>query len=289
MNAIEPAALDTGLARVHALSHTRIDSPMLGPDAGFSQRMAWLIEEIARQVTRTRKRFPGGTCMSIICTTTLSKMLTGWDRQAQGLFDQLEARTGLRPAALVQAYQCAGWGFAMRFAVRHTAERRLLLSIVDADLHEMMGAGYEAAIDKIGFGVTTVALELAPELPTLRCEGPFPNHGFTELLHAVCHLHEKHGPTPTFLPFLQEGLAAIAQRCVGEPLARNRHAVYGHTFGADPWIGLSEWLQTERPADEREVTLGAFAFDGYFTVGNFQVGPHTAVELRTDALHGSSK
>ena len=130
--------------------------------------------------------------------------------------------------------------------------------------------------------VEEFTLELPAGTQVPLCAGPAPNHGFTDLLHAVRAHQKRSGPQPLFMPFLPEGLAGIARRTLGDTLGPNRHAHYGHSFGSDPWIGLAEWLRTRPPAADQPVTLGAFAYDGYYTVGSVCVGPWTQVELRAD-------
>jgi hypothetical protein len=281
----DPAAGGAGappLPRVLHLASRRIVRPLLGDGAAFQDRLDWLTGEIGDQLAGALAQPADTPPLNLMCTTTLTKMISGWEGNARRLFDRVQARAGLRPAGLLEGYQCAGWGYALRFAATQTRRRRLVLSIVDADLHDIMGPGYEDAVGAIGFGITTVALDLAgtPQLPL--CAGPAPNHGFTDLLHAVRAHHRHTGPRPTFMPFLPDGLAAIARRTLGETLGPNRHGHYGHTFGSDPWIGLAEWLRAQPPAADQPVTLGAFAYDGYYTVGSVCVGPWTQVDLRAD-------
>jgi hypothetical protein len=308
--------MNTPLPRVQSLCSRRIVAPLLGQDASFQDRLDWLAGEIGDQLAEAHgplSRISGrgrgvralqgqqdgtapspqpspadagegasGGALALLCTTTLSKRVSGCGSTMRRLFDRLQARSGLRPAGLLEGYQCAGWGYALRFAATHTRRRRLLLSIVDADLHDIMGTGYEDAVGAIGFGVTTVALELPAGTQVPLCAGPFPNHGFTDLLHAVRAHQKRSGPQPLFMPFLPDGLAGIARRMLGESLGPNHHAHYGHSFGSDPWIGLAEWLRAQPPAADQPVTLGAFAYDGYYTVGSVCVGPWTQVELRAD-------
>lgn len=280
----DAAGIPGSVPRVLHLSSRRIAPRLLGDDASFKRRLEWLTEEIGDQLAAALRPPAGAQPLSLICTTTLSKMVTGWTRNARALLDRIEVRTGVRPAGVLEGYQCAGWGYAVRFVATQTNRRWLLLSIVDADLHDFMLRGYEDVIGAIGFGITTVSLDLTDGTRPSLCAGPAPNHGFTDLLHAVRAQHKRIGPLPTFMPFLPEGLAAIAKRVLGDSLGPNRHDCYGHTFGSDPWIGLAEWLQTHRPPGERQVTLGAFAYDGYYTTGSVSVGPWTRVDLHEDSV-----
>ncbi|MGJ7510352.1 hypothetical protein [Variovorax sp. GT1P44] len=271
---------DRPLVKLHAITHARVVGPLLGDEACFEDRLAWLRDEVGDQAVRVSVAMGGGSRMHLVCTSMLSKVVTGWDRYRQGFIDALTAQCGDRPAGLVQAYQCAGWGYAIRFAAQHTDCRWLTLTILDVDLHELFSREYEVNLGTIGCGVTTVGLELPSGLVPPDCDGPLPNHGFTDMLHALRARRRATGPVATFLPFMPEGLDGIARRSVGDCLAPNRHADYGHCFGADPWIGVLERLRAQPQAVPERVTLGSFAFSGYYAICDVQVGPWTSVELR---------
>jgi hypothetical protein len=268
------------MAKVHAIVHARSVAPLLGGEASFQDRLAWLRDEVGGQAARVGETANGGFRMHLICTSMLSKVVTGWDGHRENFFDAVTARCGARPAGLLQAYQCAGWGYAIRFAAQHTDCRWLTLTILDADLHELFSGEYEVNLGKVGYGVTTVALELPPGLVPPDCEGPLPNHGFTDMLHGLRTRRKATGPVATFLPFMPEALDGIARRSVGDRLAPNRHADYGHCFGADPWIGVIERLRAQPQTAPECVMLGSFAFSGYYAIASVQVGPWTWVELR---------
>lgn len=269
---------ELALVKVHAMMHARVVAPLLGVGASFEERVTWLRNEVGEQAARVRGGVSDDSCIHLISTSMLSKIATGWDAIRDGFVDAVAKRCGRSPSGFLQAYQCAGWGYAIRFAALHTDCRNLTLTILDADLHELFSGEYEATLGKIGYGVTTLALELPPGLMLPTCDGPLPNHGFTDMLHALRAHRKTTGPLATFLPFMPDGLDGIARRSVGGRLAPNRYADYGHCFGADPWIGLMERLRAQAPTDAECVTLGSFAFSGYYAIGSVQVGPWTRVE-----------
>lgn len=266
---------------VRAALHSRIRAPFGGHSSCAEQRMDWLADEVCAQLDEVRTTEPSAPWQHILCTTCLSPMLTGWPRHAESFTDRIEAGSGIRPMALLQAYQCAGWGYALRFAGQQAGAQRLAISIVDADIHEAVSSAYVAAIGRIGFGVTTLGIEIPTGATLPRCGGPLPNRAFNEFLHAVKISHRELGRVPTFIPFLPEGFAGVAERILGtQNLWPNRHDDYGHTFGADPWIGLVEWRQAQTSVQAQTVTLGAFAYHGYFTLCSFQVSASMHVALR---------
>ena len=287
------ACIDHALPRVHAIHHTNVDAPLLGVDASLDERADWIADEVCEQLGDVLPEHPDGQWQHVLCTTSLSTLLSGDRAFCSRLFDRIERERGVRPLALLQQYQCTGWGFGMRFAGGQAQARRLAMTVVDVDVHDAIARGFSDAIGRVGFGITTIALELAatPVLPD--CAGPFANRAFSDLAHAVRALHKRSGRQRTFMPFLPEGLAELAQRLIGQDiLAPNRYERYGHCFGSDPWIGLIEWIGREAPEEETGATLGSFAYDGYYAAANVVVGPYTAVSLSrfgaADGIHCKS-
>jgi hypothetical protein len=273
---------------VHAVFHTRIEPPVCGRGATFAQRRDWLAEEAGALLARVRAVDPAADWITLNCTTCMSPMLTGRPAQSDAFDAQVALRSGLRSAAWLQAYECTGWGFALRFAAAQGGARHVALAIVDADVHDAVASTFEDAIGAIGFGVTALAIEIPPGAAAPLCSGPHPNHGFSEFLHAIRARLRESGPRPTFLPFLPADFAQVAERLVGrETLAPNRHDRYGHTFGADPWIGLLEWFEATRPAALQRVTVGAFAYDGYFTCCDILVPPTLRTALRVERFESA--
>ncbi len=261
-------------AQVLGIVHRRVERPLAGASASTSGRIDWLVDEACRQAAQVRAT-AAGDWLHLVCTTCLSIMVTGWAENARRLLAPLGA------VGLLQQYQCTGWGYALRFAQSRTRAPRLLLSIVDADIHDVVATGFEDAIGQIGYGVTTVGLALdAGRGVAPRCGGPFANKGFNELLRAIRDIHRQHGRTLTFMPFLADGLRQVGERLIGaDTLAPNHYARYAHAFGGDPWIGLAEWQLASPPPASTAVTLGAFAYDGYFTACNVAIGPSALVSL----------
>lgn len=278
MAAVQPGA---PLPRVLAALHKRIHPPLAGQGASFEVRVQWLVEEAARQLAELQAYAPGRRWLHMVCSTCLSPMLTGWEQHAQALAQAIETRCDLRPSALLLPYQCAGWGWALRYAGQLPGPQHVALSIIDADLHDVLQQSYEQEIGRVGFGVTTVAVVIPEHAQLPHCAGPFANRGFTDLMHAIKATRRTAGRLPTFLPFLPEGLAGMAERMIGnEGLWPNRHELYGHTFGADPWIGLMEWLRADPLRAPQPVLLGAFAYNGYITLAHFEATPNTHISLQ---------
>ncbi|KQP41147.1 hypothetical protein [Pseudorhodoferax sp. Leaf274] len=267
------------LPRIRSIAHRLLEPPFLEGAASIEARIDALGDHIGSLLAWTLQDCKAQACQHLICTSYLSMYLTGDARLCSRLFDRIETRGLPRPLGLIQPYQCTGWGYALRFIGRGGA-RRLAITIADVDLHDLQGCRSHPLIGISGFGVSCILVELeeGAELPS--CDGPYANSGFSEFLHAIRSQRRTYGCAPTFLPFLTPELRIVAERLLGkEDLGPDRHAVYGHCFGSDPWIGLLEWLQCGNKGKAHVVSLGAVAYDGYFTLGRMRVAPDVRLWL----------
>jgi hypothetical protein len=269
--------------RLSAAIHWRIEPPFAPAAPSDSARLGVLAECIGAQMRQIAPLIAGRDADLMLCSTYLSRYVTEKPGRCEEFLDEIAAATGRRPLDFLHIYECAGWGFALRFLAEHTDSRLAVLVIADIDVHDLTVFRDHPLIGRSGFCVTTLLLELPGDgQPTAFVDGPYPGSGFKEFLHAIRSLQAKSGRRPTFLPFLREDLGAMAERLVGrEVLGPNRFAEYGHCFGADPWIGVIEWMQREKPDGVRTVTAGALAYNGYFSLCAIDVSSATVVEFRT--------
>jgi hypothetical protein len=267
--------------RVHAILHWRIRPPFLPLEDALAVRIEALGRCIGAQVGRLKPLLEGEAVDYFICSTYLSSTVSANPRRVDILFDSIEASCGMRPSGLAQTYECVGWGYVLRFLNRHMRARRVLLSIVDVDLHNLGWYRYNPAIGFTGFGCTALILDLPNRPCDLIADGPYPNSAFREFIRAVRNRHARSGRSRTFIPFLTSELRQVAERMIGSDLLwPNRNAELGHCMGSDPWIGLIEWISQERPSAPEIVTAGAMAYSGYYTCAAVEADAATLTEFR---------
>jgi hypothetical protein len=259
--------------RVRAAAHWRVEPPF-APDLDVAAQIELAGRLCGTQVARSCAETDFAPQALVVVSTVMSHAIS-MDGAGQACFhDAVERACGLRPEGLLNAYMCTGWAFALRHYLRHTDVARLAIAIVDLDIHNLAWQRRHPVIGPSGFGVTTLLLQLPADrtsLPT--CAGPYANSAFNEFVLALKGHQARHGTRPTFIPFTLEGLAATARRLLGkDSLGPNLNDTLGHCFGADPWIGLAQWLGSGAPACDRGVLAGAIAFNGYFAFAPMQVG-----------------
>ena len=263
------------------IAHWRIECSLVPDAVRMSERLDTAANIVAAQAGMIAAKYAGADFQHIVCSTYLSQGFTAVPARTEAFGERVEAASGRPLTAICHTYECAGWGFALRFLSRHTKETCVLLSIVDLDLCELQWTEHHPLIGKSGFGITTLLLTLPKDWSASGlCAGPYPDSGFRQFIRAFRDYVPQPGQPPIFGPFLRDDLHMIAERLLGdEALSPNLHDRYGHCFGADPWIALVKWLQdNERPASA--VTLGSLAFNGYFSICSVEVREEMAVDFQ---------
>lgn len=272
-----------------AASHWRIGFP-------FAPRLACLTKSAdlfgrcvgaqARHVGTTTGIFPADYIVSSTVLSGLCPQSVCIDTMMGGI----EEGCGTRPLAMLRAYECSGWGFALRFLAEHTEARHVMITIVDVDLHRSSLLGGEEHWGRSGFGLTTLLLEL-PVCRTTRLTigrsdrraGTWGSdtRAFANLVHAVRQRRDAGKQAQIFVHFMAKHIRGALEKTVGtDCISPNRFNEYGHCFGADPWIGMIEWAQA-CPADAPvSVTAASLSNNGYYTLCDLTLTPQTYTELR---------
>jgi hypothetical protein len=283
-------AKGNGAVRLVAAIDWRIGFPFVPntplPDDAV-RALARCIGAQARAVERAAGSLPEDY---IVCTTNLTPLVIGDPALSARFLDGIGRACGLRPAAILAAYECAGWGYALRFYARHTEARRVLVTIVDVDLHNYSLLTSDMYWGRSGYGATTLLLDLPRDEALNVVTGWAPhtrtgwgNHirAFANLGHAIKIRQlagERHFVSAPFLP--PEVRQTLERIVASDRLFPNRLATYGHCFGSDPWIGVIEWLHANAPTGEEKVIVASLAHNGYHTMCDVVVSSATTIELK---------
>ncbi len=211
----------------------------------------------------------------------LSRVVVDVPERAALLLRAAAVSEAATPLALLSIYECAGWGYAIRFFEDFMTGPHLLVSIADADFHDLNKNLEDVRIGRLGFGLTTLLLSVSPRQgAAAEPAGPFPDGGLREFMRAL-RTRSESVDGPTFIPFLKPELRELAERLVGRhQLSPNLHDAYGHCFGSDPWIGIMDWVAESALQAPRDVLAGTIAINGYYAVCRVGVTPDTWFERR---------
>ena len=277
-------ALACGAHRTELLAvlHWNISPPFAQDNPELDAQAVVLGRCIASQIAAIVPSEAAGMVDLVLASTVVSGAFSGSQDIGRRLFDTIESGCGMCPIGHMHTYMCTGWGYALRWFSRHTDARLVMICIVDVDVHNMSYHRQHQHIGKLGFAITTLLVRLADDRQvTAETGGPYAESAFKEFIRAVRIHNARHTPAVTFIPFFGPGLSEIAAKVLdGGALGLNRHELYGHCFGSDPWIGLIEWVEANPLRAPVNVTAGAVALSGYYTVCDLGVSPRTLVGTR---------
>jgi hypothetical protein len=272
---------ETGIL-LNAAIYWRMNPPFALDAGSMAEQIVALARCIAAQIRSLAPIIGDQPTDYVLCTTMLTSAIGGIRPNAELFFDVIERECGIRPSAIVNTYMCVGWGYALRFFSKHSDARRVLMTIVDVDIHHLRWHTNPPLVGKSGFGVGTMLMTLPEDrADTAETGGPFPDSAFKDMVLALRSRYAKRGKSYTFGPFLTGEMGGMLLRVLGaDILAPNRNDRLGHCFGCDPWIGVIEYLQKNPLSAPQQVLLGAIAFNGYYVVCPMQLLPETHVDFR---------
>jgi len=273
-----------------AASHWRIGFPF-APEVSATDRATHLLGLCVGAQARHVARISGDDDVEqVVCSTVLSG-LCPQSVPGELLLAGVHAGRGRRSLALLQAYECSGWGFALRFFAKNLPMRRLLVSIVDADLHRSSIFATDEHWGRSGFGVTALMFSLPNDadlnLTIGRVERRPGTWGsdtraFASLVHAIRRHHADANQAMIFVHFMAAHIRQALERAVGtDRISPNRFAEYGHCFGADPWIGMIEWHRSRVLAATTSVTAASLSNNGYYTLCDLALTPTAKMEFKS--------
>lgn len=181
----------------------------------------------------------------------------------------------------VNVYECTNWAFLIREGLGRSritgSPRRLLLQIVDCDVHGIEAAWRTRTYGNARFGILDleielnadgqdpgIALDVAPLSVSMLKFGSRLRSVASSLGSAV---------SPPFFP--AETSSAFRRTLQGVDVLEDHHERFGHCFGADPWIGLGLAHQ----GDSARYVVGSLALNGYHAITTITVASDARLEV----------
>lgn len=275
---------------LRAASYWRYAAPCFGEGASLDQAVASLATGIADQVRALLDSADAGWQPSsfIVCSTIVSSMITERASPQAALFrQQLQQALPLQAPYIVNAYECASWGYVLRHCASVPGASRVLLCIADLDVHQFdhwtKAAIWRNLWGHTGFGITTLCLDLAPGAQdSLQLTAGSGANSIMDFAKSLKTLAARHPEAAICQPFFPDKTQEMFTKLSGPmALLPGLHAEYGHCFGSDPWIALIERrLRAEQPVRAMSAIVGSLAFNGYSAVAQVHVPADAVVDLQ---------
>lgn len=272
--------------KIRALAYQELAHPLLDPRADVATTFETIAERVAPAMNFAVQTVPENEREQIaehfLCSTIVNTCFTVGDIDWATVRRSFESRVSAAPETFINAYECASWGYALRYYFKQNPEARyVLVSVLDANIYNFEFWVWNHNWEHSGFGCTTVLLErtgeLTNELVTGAAMGGNPMMEFATALRRVIGAR-KH--CTLALPFFPENIRLMFDNILKafERLP-NDHPRWGHAFGNDPWIAIM--LDALKKGDGHTGTyLGAsLALNGYYCMTEVDVTPETRLLL----------
>jgi len=207
----------------------------------------------------------------VITSTILSPTLMGGSAPRQEFLSAVAARAPRPVDWMTHGYECAGWGFVLRYLREKAAgsgTRRVLLQIVDVDIHELSYWLANPNWGDSGFGICTLVLEIdASEGDALQLGTAAPANAMVQMGRRLRQFALERPGAPVALPFFRDASRRVLLKSI-EPARTHPdgYARFGHAFGSDPWISLLLHLRERGACASRTAIVNSLALNGYFAI-----------------------
>lgn len=219
----------------------------------------------------------------VLSSTILSPLLMDSSEYAELFRKTISQHAGRAVDWFTHAYECSGWGYVMRHVhAKAKAEgantRRLLLQIVDVDVHCFTYWRANGKWGNSGFGICTILIDVyTSDAPELIVGAATQANAMVQMGRALRDFRNTRESVPVAVPFFREPERKVLTKCIGDAqMQADGYLDFGHSFGSDPWISVL--LKATEP-DERSFDrsiINSLALNGYFSIAE--------VEFSKDAL-----
>lgn len=292
----------SGRLALHALAYRR---PRPGPHRGtdLDGGARHLADIAVDEATRSTDAM-ASVDEHVITSTVISPLLMDGGALSRAFVARVSAGLGRALDWMTCSYECAGWGFVLRDQCRWADEqgrsRRLLLQVLDIDIHRFGVWLHNPKWGASGFGIATLLLEIAPAATRAaachRLAGPpvhdsslpvevgaaAPAFALPQLARTLRDFCRTRPGIPVALPFFPDAQRQALVRALDVEVAPDGHPRFGHCFGSDPWISLLLRLAGPvGPATERFVA-SSLALNGYHATADVRLAPGARCRLEDD-------
>lgn len=251
-------------------TYTRFAHPLLATSAPLEQLSPALAKAIGQQVAHCLVDYSGpAPDRHFLCSTIMdlpfATQLIDWRELQQ----QMRRYTQVVPDTLVNAYECASWGYCLRQAL--TASQpvsHVMCTIVDLNLMDLSFWRYNKNWGASGFGIATLLFAIKPGAAKHLITGVANGTNYiAEFSIAIRNCLQDKTDCKLALPFFPEQMTQLLQRLLPQANALpDLHPQMGHCFGSDPWISLIRYAREARE-DQRFLATSA-ALNGYWALAD---------------------
>jgi hypothetical protein len=218
----------------------------------------------------------------ICCSTGISPAFDETETYNGAFRQGIAEASGVEPTMLVTGYECASWGYVLRYLQHSREARTILMVIMDVNLPYLSQFDYNPAWGKSGFGVAILRLRIEPDYSDhLLVSHTTSENGLFEFVRAVKSFADQHPRLRVALPFFPKATQPAVSRPFGARALPDLHDEYGHCFGSDPWLSIIRTRADSPGSVGPEVLAASFALAGYYCAARILLSPTLRTALDT--------
>ncbi|WP_444904496.1 hypothetical protein ACJJIU_06170 [Microbulbifer sp. CnH-101-E] len=256
---------------------TPIENITFAESGGLQEAFAQIGEIISEQSARVTEVIPEEVRAEInrhfLCSTMIELPFTTGAVNTDDL-NSLKNRPSIPVTSFVNTYECASWGYSLRYYLRQNpAVRYVLVSILDANLLDLSFWQSNENWGKSGFGLCTLLLEVDSFRVEDITAGCAVTYNTTPEFATIIRKMASAGKDLTLsLPFFPENIRQIFTRLLSSfQQLPDLHERWGHCFGSDPWLNIISHGVEGRFQEEEKLLVCSIALNGYYCTAEVRV------------------
>ena len=208
-----------------------------------------------------------------LCSTINTMSFTSGQITWGALHKLFEQTVKIPPNLYIDAYECASWGYALRYHInQYSTSPNLLLSILDIDFFDLNHWLESPHWGKSGFGITTLFLEKTANKIKLIASCANGASPITEFAFTIKEIVKSYPQCMVAVPFFPEPARNILSKIIGQ-FAKfpDLHNKGGHCFGSDPWVSIIERLVINNNLLDKELLACSYALNSYIAIVKIKI------------------
>ncbi|MCO7225538.1 hypothetical protein [Pleionea sp. CnH1-48] len=212
-----------------------------------------------------------------LCSTMIELPFTSGALQWNDIRKNIRKDDIPMPCTYVNAYECASWGYSLRYFLTRPSSRYLLVSILDANLMDFEFWRHNENWGHSGFGLCTLLLEADDSAMESLTTGCATTYNSTAEFATIIRRHMMSVEDVTLaLPFFPDHIRQIFTRMLnGSPQLPDLHEQYGHCFGSDPWLTILQHGLDNTIQEQQDFLACSIALNGYFSMAQVSINSDT--------------
>lgn len=173
----------------------------------------------------------------------------------------------------VSAYECASWGYCLRFAKKFLKPGQYVaISVLDLNIFDLSyWKANPTNWGNSGFGLATLVFKLSGD-DRIECHIGKSLNGFGEFCLNMRRCATQEEGVTLIPPFFPHHIAAMYTRPIPEAQRLpNLVDEFGHCFGSDPWVALIRRHEQGLVQPGERFLATSVALNGYWTFAELQL------------------